>query len=132
MEQETFFSGYCRSIDDSRMVSVFVEDGQLTEVDCCYGSCVHQSNCPIAKEIEEKYTIVKSVPHYIWIEEEEAYWRKHYDLQEWFYDSIDGVENCGYYILDADMIAEMNEQFGENVPAEDPTDEEALFYNEWY
>ena len=94
------------------------------------GECVSQFIS--RKEIEEKYTIVKSVPHYIWIEEEEAYWRKHYDLQEWFYDSIDGVENCGYYILDADMIAEMNEQFGENVPAEDPTDEEALFYHEWY
>jgi len=29
------------------------------------------------KEIEEKYTITKIVPHYIWFEEEEAYRRKH-------------------------------------------------------
>ena len=52
MEKEAFFSGYCRSIDDSRMVSVFVEDGRLTEVDCCYENCVHTPNCIIAKNIK--------------------------------------------------------------------------------
>lgn len=84
------------------------------------------------KEIEEKYIITKSVPHYIWSESEEAYWRKHYDLQEWFYEIIEGLENCGYYILNADMIAEMNKRFDEDVSEEDPTSEEALFYHEWY
>ena len=53
MEKEAFFSGYCRTIDDSRMVSVFVEDGVLTEVDCCYENCVHAPNCIIAKNIKE-------------------------------------------------------------------------------
>ena len=54
MEQEFFFSGYCRTIDQSRMVEVIVEDGQLTEVDCCYPDCIHTPNCIIAKEIAEK------------------------------------------------------------------------------
>lgn len=84
------------------------------------------------KEIEEKYTITKSVPHYIWSESEEAYWRKHYDLQSWLYDNLEDVDNCGYYILNADLIAEMNEKFHENVAEDDPTDDEALFYHEWY
>ena len=53
MEQEKFFSGYCRQLDASRRVEVILEDGEITEVDCCYGSCVHQGNCLIAKEIEE-------------------------------------------------------------------------------
>ena len=53
MEKEAFFSGYCRSIDNSRMVSVFVEDGILTEVDCCYETCVHTPNCIIAKNIKD-------------------------------------------------------------------------------
>ena len=53
MEKEAFFSGYCRTIDDSRMVSVFVEDGILTEVDCCYETCIHVPNCIIAKKIKE-------------------------------------------------------------------------------
>jgi len=84
------------------------------------------------EEIEEKYTITRSVPTYIWYEEEEAYWRKHYELQQWFYDNLEDVDNCGYYILDAERIAEMNTEFDEHVSEEDPTDEEALFYHEWY
>ena len=51
MDQEHFLSGYCRTIDESRMVTVVTEDGQLTEVDCCYENCVHTPNCIIAKEI---------------------------------------------------------------------------------
>ena len=84
------------------------------------------------KDIEDKYTTTKSVPHYIWKESEETYWRKHYSLQNWFYDNLEDVENCGYYILDADLIAEMNEKFNESVSEDDPTDDEALFYHEWY
>lgn len=53
MEKETFFSGYCRCLDDSRMVSVFIEDGVLSEVDCSYENCPHTPNCIIAKSIQE-------------------------------------------------------------------------------
>ena len=52
MEIEKFVSGYCRVLDASRMVEVILENGEITEVDCCFGNCVHQANCPIAKEIE--------------------------------------------------------------------------------
>lgn len=52
MEIEKFLSGYCRQLDSSRMVEVLIEDGELSEIDCCYGSCIHQGNCPIAKEID--------------------------------------------------------------------------------
>ena len=53
MEIEKFLSGYCKQLDGSRMVEVILCDGQLEEADCCYGSCIYQANCPIAKEIEE-------------------------------------------------------------------------------
>lgn len=53
MEFEKFISGYCRQLDQSRMVTVVTEDGALSEVDCCYGSCIYQPNCPIAQEIEK-------------------------------------------------------------------------------
>ena len=53
METEAFYTGYCRQLDASRMVEVIFEDGKVTEVDCCYGNCVYQSSCPIAKEIEK-------------------------------------------------------------------------------
>lgn len=53
MEKEAFFSGYCRCLDNSRMVSVFIEDCQLSEVDCSFESCPHTPNCTIAKSIQE-------------------------------------------------------------------------------
>jgi len=53
VEIEEFISGYCRQLDGSRMVEVILEDGEITEIDCCYGSCVHQANCSIAKKIDE-------------------------------------------------------------------------------
>lgn len=53
MEKECFFGGYCRQLDGSRMVEAVLEDGQLTEVDCCYGSCIYESSCPIAAEIHQ-------------------------------------------------------------------------------
>ena len=53
MEKEVFFSGYCRQLDASRMVEVILEDGEIIEIDCCYGNCIHQGNCLIAKEIDE-------------------------------------------------------------------------------
>ena len=53
MEKEVFFSGYCRTTDASRMVEVIVEDGEVTEVDCCYENCPHTGNCLIAKSIRE-------------------------------------------------------------------------------
>ncbi len=53
MEIEKFLSGYCRSIDGTRMVAVVLEDGKLLEVDCCYGSCPHEPNCQIAQKIRQ-------------------------------------------------------------------------------
>ena len=53
METEKFFSGYCRQLDGSRTVEVILEDNTVTDADCCYGSCLYQANCPIAKEIDD-------------------------------------------------------------------------------
>ena len=53
MEQEHFFSGYCRQLDAARTVAVFVAEGQLEEVDCQYGTCPYQNECPIAQRIAE-------------------------------------------------------------------------------
>lgn len=53
MEQERFLTGYCRTIDESRMVAVVTENKRLLEVDCCYENCVYSPNCTIAKAIDE-------------------------------------------------------------------------------
>ena len=52
MEVEKFLSGYCKQLDGSRMVEVVLEDSEIAEIDCCYGNCVYQPNCPIAKEVD--------------------------------------------------------------------------------
>ena len=60
------------------------------------------------------------------------YWRKNYDLQDWIYDNIEGVDNCGYYVLDLDVVSEINYMFDASIPAVKPSETEALFYHEWY
>ena len=53
MEEEKILTGYCRTLDQSRMVTVELENGTIVDVDCLYGNCVHEPNCPIARKIRE-------------------------------------------------------------------------------
>ena len=53
MEQEVFLSGYCRAMDQSRMVAAVTEDGVLAEVDCGYPDCPYAPGCPIAEKISQ-------------------------------------------------------------------------------
>ena len=39
MEKELFLSGYCRCMDSSRTVALFLVDGKLEECDCAYPGC---------------------------------------------------------------------------------------------
>ena len=50
---EHYLTGYCRCLDNSRIVEVVTEDGHVEECDCLYGACKFQSQCTIAKEIGE-------------------------------------------------------------------------------
>lgn len=49
---EKIISGYCRTLDQSRMVTAEKENGKWF-VDCSYGSCPYEENCTIAKAIKE-------------------------------------------------------------------------------
>lgn len=49
--EEHIVSGYCRAIDQSRMVTVETEGGMFSDVDCGYGGCLYEKSCPIAKTI---------------------------------------------------------------------------------
>ena len=51
MEKEMFFSGYCRSQDQSRTVTVVTVDGIVDEMDCAYDRCIHRMGCPLAEKI---------------------------------------------------------------------------------
>ena len=52
MYKEEFISGYCRTQDQSRMVAIEIEDGQV-DADCSYGSCPYEDKCTIAQRIRE-------------------------------------------------------------------------------
>lgn len=57
MEKEYFISGFCRSQNQTRTVtlSLSVENGRTEEeTDCSYGSCLHEGSCEIAREIKER------------------------------------------------------------------------------
>lgn len=51
MEKESFFSGYCRQIDNSRMVAAVKEGNTLLEADCCFPDCPYCPDCVIAQKI---------------------------------------------------------------------------------
>ena len=68
MEQEVILSGYCRCLDNSRMVEVVVSDSEA-EIDCSYENCPHTSVCEIAKRIKEIESVtnhdVKAVEYFL-------------------------------------------------------------------
>ena len=51
MEEEKFFNGYCRQADQTRMVCVCREDGEITECDCLYETCIYAKQCTVGKDI---------------------------------------------------------------------------------
>ena len=51
--EEKIFTGYCRCLDQSRMVTVETEAGEAAEIDCAYFSCIHRPQCSIAKQIDD-------------------------------------------------------------------------------
>ena len=53
MERETVISGYCRQIDNSRMVCVEANGHPLTDADCLFTDCPHAPHCPIGEKIRE-------------------------------------------------------------------------------
>ena len=50
---EHYLTGYCRVLDSARVGEVLVEDKKVDEGDCGYGNCKFQTQCTIAKGIEE-------------------------------------------------------------------------------
>ena len=84
--------------------------------------------------IQSKYTIDREETCYVCSQEEVRYWRKAYDIQEWFHEHIPvHVENTGYYVLTEKILTAFNKAFkDEKLPVESPEDGQALVYWEWY
>ena len=52
MEKDIFVSGYCRALDQGRMVEVEIADDAV-DADCAYPDCPHAAGCQIAQKIRE-------------------------------------------------------------------------------
>lgn len=50
--EEHIFTGYCRCIDQSRMVEAETESGKVF-ADCAWPDCPHCGACLIAKELQQ-------------------------------------------------------------------------------
>lgn len=46
---ERIVSGYCRLLDQTRMIFCEYADGQLMQSDCAYPDCTFASSCPLAQ-----------------------------------------------------------------------------------
>lgn len=84
--------------------------------------------------VDEKYTLTTIDDCYVCHDEEEVYWRKEYEIQSWIHENIGcDVENIGFYILSVELQLKFNKKFPEyKIGAEEPDEESALFYHEWY
>ncbi len=51
--EEKMLTGYCRCLDQSRMVTVELDGDAPPEIDCGYGSCIHKNSCAIAEKIRQ-------------------------------------------------------------------------------
>ncbi len=84
--------------------------------------------------IEERYVLEKVEPCFVCTLDEVRYWRKAYDIEDWFCEHFDEkVENTGYYRISDDMLRQFNRAWPEYVidePAD--TEEGSIFYHEWY
>lgn len=52
MDKEFFVSGYCRVLDQNRMVVVEICDGEV-DACCSYPDCHYAPTCPVALKIQE-------------------------------------------------------------------------------
>lgn len=50
--EERILTGYCRCLDQSRMVTVEWEQSE-PEADCSFAACPHRAACEIARAIEK-------------------------------------------------------------------------------
>jgi len=52
MEKELFLSGYCRALDQSRLVEVEISGNEVS-ADCAYPDCPYAPGCQVAQKIKE-------------------------------------------------------------------------------
>lgn len=84
-------------------------------------------------DLEAKYTTRRVETGFACLTQEIRYWRKAYDVQEWFYEQLDRpVENTGFYLLTKEDLELFNQRWDDMVDDDSPGVESAIYYWEWY
>ena len=92
------------------------------------------------REELKSYLKTKDDEVYIYKSEDVAYWRKDYDLQNFFYNRMN-IENCGYHLLSEETKQELKnyllkyqpDDFNDYPKLEWLDDEDVdIFYYEWW
>lgn len=118
------------SLPESAEVVMQSGDGSI----CVSTGSDKSSYIDISYEVlQEKYLNIEVESYAAFQKTEVGYWRKDYDVAGFFSEQLEKtVENTGYYALSAEILEKFNEEFNEDVPVEDPSEETAIFYWEWY
>ena len=108
------------------------EEDEESESDDAPENASERFEAEIPDDEQEKYVDVVAESAYVVKQEEIAYYRKYYVLQEALHQlSPVTVENCGYYEMTDDMLDAVSD-YDNFFQTPDLEDGEALFYWEWY
>lgn len=81
-------------------------------------------------DLNHRYEIIEQSEVLLVRMTELHYWRKATDVQDLMYDNLP-VENCGYYLMNYDIMEQLHELDPEfEIP--ELNDSEAVVYHEWY
>ena len=86
--------------------------------------------------VRDVFTDTIEEDFFVFYAEEVLYWRKNFDISDFFHGLLGQVENCGYYELLPEYIEEYNQRALENgweqLDEECSAEDAVLFYLEWY
>lgn len=81
------------------------------------------------------YTFEKEERCFVCQQDELAYWRNAHEVQNFFYEQLGDIENAGYYQIPKETILAFNSvapaSWG-RLPEMEPSEDQGLFYYEWY
>ena len=82
------------------------------------------------EEVSKYETVIKQKV-LVYEAEDVYYWRKAYDVQDYFYENF-AVDNCKYVEISVEDLENIRECYDEDVPIPTLGEDEHLFYYEWY
>ena len=82
----------------------------------------------------EQYRLIRKRQLLIYRTDELAYWRKDYDLQSFFYERIDDLDNVTYAEINPELLSDLKHYLSENRKEQQKLGKayDSYMYYEWY